>query len=81
MKRKRFSVEQIVAVVKQAERGLPVADLIRQVISQLLEFARLVRFQTGVFLLPAIKSTHSKQWLRWRDLSGTESSRNFPSSR
>ena len=31
MKRKRFSVEQIVAVVKQAEVGVPVAQLIRQV--------------------------------------------------
>jgi putative transposase len=31
MKRKRFSVEQIVAVVKQAELSLQVADLIRQV--------------------------------------------------
>lgn len=31
MKRKRFSVEQIVAVLKQAEAGLPVSDLIRQV--------------------------------------------------
>ena len=31
MKRKRFSVEQIVAVLKQAELGLPVADVIRQV--------------------------------------------------
>lgn len=31
MKRKRFSVEQIVAVLKQAELGLPVADLIRQI--------------------------------------------------
>lgn len=31
MKRKRFSVEQIVAVVKQAEMGVPVAELIRQV--------------------------------------------------
>src|SRR5476649_824033 len=31
MKRKRFSVEQIVAVVKQAELGLPVADLVRQI--------------------------------------------------
>ena len=31
MKRKRFSVEQIVAVLKQAEAGLPIADLIRQV--------------------------------------------------
>ena len=31
MKRKRFSVEQIVAVLKQAELGAPVTDLIRQV--------------------------------------------------
>ena len=29
MKRKRFSVEQIGAVLKQAEMGAPVADLIR----------------------------------------------------
>ena len=31
MKRKRFSVEQIVGVPKQAEVGMPVAELIRQV--------------------------------------------------
>lgn len=31
MKRKRFSVEQIVAVLKQAELGMPVAELIRRV--------------------------------------------------
>jgi putative transposase len=31
VKKKRFSVEQIVAVLKQAELGMPVADLIRQV--------------------------------------------------
>jgi len=31
MKKQRFSVEQIVAVLKQAELGLPVDDLIRQV--------------------------------------------------
>ena len=30
MKRKRFSVEQIVAVLKQAELGMPVANVIRQ---------------------------------------------------
>ncbi len=30
MKRKRFSVEQMVAVLKQAELGLPVAELTRQ---------------------------------------------------
>ena len=31
MKRKRFSVEQIVAVLKQAELGMAVADVVRQV--------------------------------------------------
>lgn len=31
MKKKRFSTEQIVAVLKQAELGLPVPDLIRQI--------------------------------------------------
>ena len=31
MKRKRFSVEQIVAALKQAEAGLPVAELIRRI--------------------------------------------------
>jgi putative transposase len=31
MKKKRFSVEQIVAVLKQAELGVPVAELIRKV--------------------------------------------------
>ncbi len=31
MKRKRFSVEQIVTVLKQAEAGMPIAALVRQV--------------------------------------------------
>lgn len=31
MKKKRFSIEQIVAVLKQAELGMRVADLIRHV--------------------------------------------------
>ncbi|HBP87742.1 MAG TPA: hypothetical protein DD706_08610 [Nitrospiraceae bacterium] len=31
MKQKRFSVQQVVAVLKQAEVGTPVADLIRKV--------------------------------------------------
>lgn len=30
MKRKRYSVEQIVAILKQTEMGTPVADLIRR---------------------------------------------------
>lgn len=31
MKKRRFSAEQIVAILKQAELGIPVAELIRQV--------------------------------------------------
>jgi len=31
MKKKRFSTEQFVAVLKQAEMGMAVADLIRQI--------------------------------------------------
>ena len=31
MKKKRFSVEQIVAVLKQAEVGVPIGELVRQV--------------------------------------------------
>lgn len=31
MKQQRFSTEQIVAILKQAELGLPVKDLIRQI--------------------------------------------------
>jgi putative transposase len=31
MKRERFSIEQIGAVLKQADLGIPVADLIRQI--------------------------------------------------
>lgn len=30
MKRKRFSVEQITGILKQAELGTPIADLLRQ---------------------------------------------------
>jgi putative transposase len=30
VKRKRFAVEQITAILKQAEMGTPVADLLRQ---------------------------------------------------
>ncbi|MGC1910688.1 MAG: transposase, partial [Candidatus Acidiferrales bacterium] len=31
MKQKRFNVEQMVAVLKQAEAGVPLAELIRRV--------------------------------------------------
>lgn len=31
MKKRRFAVEEIVAILKQAELGIPIAELIRQV--------------------------------------------------
>jgi putative transposase len=40
VKRKRLAVEQIVAVLKQAELGVPVAELIRQVVITELTFYR-----------------------------------------
>ena len=48
MKKKRFSVEQIVAVLKQAELGLPVADLIRQVGISEQTFYRWKKQYTGL---------------------------------
>jgi hypothetical protein len=39
MKRKHFSVEQMVAVLKQAEPGMPVADILRHVVAALKRLA------------------------------------------
>jgi hypothetical protein len=45
MKKKRFSVEQIVSVLKQAEVGVPVAEVIRKVgISDLLSMEEAIRW-------------------------------------
>jgi putative transposase len=48
VKKKRFSVEQIVAVLKQAELGMPVADLIRQVGISEQTFYRLRKQYAGM---------------------------------
>jgi|SRR5215813_6152125 len=48
MKRKRFSVEQIVAVLKQAEAGMPVAELIRHVGISEQTFYRWKKVYTGL---------------------------------
>ncbi len=48
MKRKRFSVEQIVAVLKQAEAGMPVAELIRHVGISEQTFYRWKRVYAGL---------------------------------
>jgi putative transposase len=48
VKRKRFSVEQIVAVLKQAEVGVPVAELIRKVGISEQTFYRWRKEYTGL---------------------------------
>ena len=48
MKRKRFSVEQIVGVLKQAEVGVPVAELIRKVGISEQTFYRWKKQYTGL---------------------------------
>ena len=48
MKRKRFSVEQIVAVVKQVEMGISVPELIRQVGISEQTFYRWKKRYTGL---------------------------------
>jgi putative transposase len=48
MKRKHFSVEQIVAVLKQAELGMPVADILRHVGISEQTFYRWKRQYAGV---------------------------------
>lgn len=42
MKRKRFSVGQIVAILKQSEMGMPVAELIRRVGTDILPIEEAV---------------------------------------
>lgn len=48
MKHRRFSVEQIVSVLKQVEMGLPVADVIRQVGISEQTFYRWKRQYSGL---------------------------------
>jgi len=48
VKRKRFSVEQIVGVLKQAEVGVPVAELIRKVGISEQTFYRWKKEYTGL---------------------------------
>jgi len=48
VKRKRFSVEQIVAVLKQAEVGVPVTELIRKVGTSEQTFYRWKKQYTGL---------------------------------
>lgn len=48
MKKKRFSVEQIVAVLRQAELGMAVADIIRQVGISEQTFYRWKKLYSGM---------------------------------
>jgi len=48
VKKKRFSVEQIVAILKQAELGIPIAEVIRQVGVSEQTFYRWKKKYTGL---------------------------------
>ncbi|NMG56028.1 transposase [Aromatoleum aromaticum] len=48
MKKKRFSVEQIVAILKQAELRMPVADVVRQVGVSEQTFYRWKKLYSGL---------------------------------
>lgn len=57
MKKKRFSVEQIVSVLKQAELGVPVAEVIRKVGISEQTFYRWKKQNVGMEtnLMPVLK--------------------------
>ncbi len=65
MKKKRFSVEQIVAVLKQAELGMAVADLIRQVGISEQTFYRWKKLYSGMQSVSAMVRNFS----RWISIS------------
>ena len=48
MRKSRFSIEQIVAVLKQVERGMPVADVIRQLGISEQTFYRWKKLYSGL---------------------------------
>jgi putative transposase len=48
VKQKRFAVEQIVAILKQADLGIPIAELIRQVGISEQTFYRWKKKYTGL---------------------------------
>ena len=64
MKRKRFSVEQIVAVLKQAEVGVPVAELIRQVGTTEQTLYRWKKQYKGLETdqVPSVQATARREW-------------------
>jgi putative transposase len=61
MKRKRFSVEQIVTIVKQAEMGMPVAELIRRVGISEQTFYRWKKQFTGLEPGPPVEATAGRE--------------------
>lgn len=55
-KKKSFSVEQIVSVLKQAELGVPVAEVTRKVgFSELTVYIRRQRFIAGLPITPVLE--------------------------
>jgi putative transposase len=48
VRKSRFSIEQIVAVLRQVERGMPVADVIRQLAISEQTFYRWKKLYSGL---------------------------------
>ena len=61
MKHKRFNVEQIVAVLKQAEAGVPLAELIRRVGISEQTFYRWKKQSSGQRLTRFASSNSSRK--------------------
>ncbi len=74
MKKKRFSVERVVAVLKQAELGVPVAEVIRKVrISKQtfnVRYGSRLRSSGDVSACPSFSPLHSGQSLAAIRFSG-----------
>ena len=63
MKKKRFSVEQIAAVLQQAEGGVPVGDVCRQVGISEQTYYRWKKVYAG--MPPPRRATTSGAWTSW----------------
>jgi transposase len=83
VKQKRFSVEQIVAVLKQSEAGVPLAELLRRVgVSEQTfyrwkkQYVGLNNLTVSVLLLSSfLWSPHSPKYFRRRNSCGRRKKR------
>jgi len=61
VKRRRFSIEQVAAALRQVEMGMPVADLVRQLGISELTFQRWMKVYGGLQPAQAREREQSQQ--------------------